>query len=116
MRSGTRKWNYALAVIATATLMAATLMGQAKGKTVTMTGTVNDFMCGTKHTMMPGTPDKECTLTCIKMGSKYGLVVADKVYQLDGKEAELEKFAGGKAKITGTLDGDTIHVTAVAAG
>jgi len=73
-------------------------------------------MCGAKHTMMKGTPDKECAIQCAKMGSKYGLVVGDKVYDLDGKEGDAEKFAGGKVKVTGTVDGNTIHVKSITAG
>ena len=115
MLSGKRKWNYLMALLLAATLMAGSGMAQGKGKSVTFTGQVTDFMCGAKHTMMPGTPEKECTMTCVKMGSKYGLAVADKVYELEGKEAELEKFAGAKAKVTGTLDGTKIQVTAVSA-
>jgi len=95
-----------------AALLAAT--GMAQGKSQTLTGSVTDFLCGAKHTMMKNTPDKECTIACVKAGSKYGLVVGDKVYELDGKEADLEKYAGGKAKVTGTVDGMKMHVTAVA--
>ena len=115
MLSGKRKWNYLMALLVAATLMAGSGIAQEKGKTVTLSGSITDFMCGAKHTMMPGTPDKECTMACVGMGSKYGLVVGDKVYELDGKEADLQKFAGAKAKVSGTLDGTTIHVTAVSA-
>ena len=90
-------------------------MAQSKGKTETLTGTVSDAMCGAKHTMMKNGTDKDCTLACVKMGSKYALVVGDKVYELDGKESDLQKFAGAKAQVTGTVDGTKMHVSAVAA-
>ena len=115
MLSEKRKWNYLMALLAAATLLAASGMAQEKGKTVTFTGQISDTMCGAKHTMMPAGHEKECTMDCMKMGAKFALVVGDKVYQLDGKEAELAKFAGGKAKVSGTLDGMKIHVTAVSA-
>ena len=48
----------------------------AAGKTQTMTGQVSDAMCGAKHQM--GTP-ADCARSCVKHGSKYALVVGDKV-------------------------------------
>ncbi len=108
------KWNYFAATLMGGALFAGTLLAQ--GKPTTLTGTVTDAMCGAKHTMMKDTPDKKCTLECVKMGSKYGLIVGDKVYDLDGKEGDLEKFAGAKAKVSGTLDGNTVKVKSVTAG
>lgn len=107
-----RNWNYLAAVLVAATLLAGGALAQSKGKPETLTGTITDTMCGAKHTMKNST-DKECTLGCVKMGAKYGLVVGDKVYELEGKPSELEKLAGAKAKITGTVDGNKVHVTAV---
>jgi hypothetical protein len=56
----------------------------------------------------------------VRSGSKYALVVGDKVYTLDTNDkaalASLDKAAGGQAKVTGTLNGDTIQVASVAAG
>src|SRR5438128_12661680 len=45
-------------------------------KPQTFTGKVSDAMCGAKH--MNGTP-ADCTRACVKQGSKYALVVGDKV-------------------------------------
>ena len=99
-------------VLAAVILFGATwLMAQAKP--TSFEGVITDTMCGAKHTMMKNVSDKECTLACVKMGSAYGLVVGDKVYELDGKAGDLEKFAGAKAKVTGTVDGAKIHVTSV---
>lgn len=80
----------------------------------TFTGTVSDDMCGKKH-MSSGKSDAACTRECVKMGSGYALLVGDKVYKLKGASAPLDKFAGGKAAVTGTVTGDTIQVTSVAA-
>ena len=75
---------------------------------------MGDKMCGTKAM---GADAKKCATDCVKsMGSKYALVVGDKVYTLEGKEAEVEKLAGGKAKVTGTVQGTTVKVSSVAAG
>jgi len=85
----------------------------AKAGTKTFVGNISDAMCGLKH-MMPGKSDKECTLECVKAGSKYVLadVANGKVYQLSDQKKP-EEFAGQKVKVTGTLKGDTINVTAI---
>ncbi|MBZ5526069.1 MAG: hypothetical protein LAP21_27935 [Acidobacteriia bacterium] len=87
--------------------------GPAKKKT--LVGTVSDTACGAKHTMMPGKSDAECTRSCVKNGSKYALVVGTKVYTLEGHADELDKVAGGKAKVTGQVSGDTVQVESVTA-
>ena len=82
----------------------------------TMTGVVSDSMCGAKH-MMAGS-DAECTRACVAKGSKYALVVGDKVYTLETSDkaalGQLDKLAGQKAKVSGTVSGDTIQVASVA--
>src|SRR5271157_2990940 len=85
----------------------------AKAGTKTFVGNISDSMCGLKH-MMPGESDKECTLDCVKAGSKYVLadVANGKVYQLSDQKKPAE-FAGQRVKVTGTLKGDAINVTAI---
>jgi len=89
----------------------------AGGKAETITGEVSDAMCGAKH-MMEGSA-ADCTRACVSKGAKYALVSGDKVYTLDTTDkaalAELDKLAGEKAKVSGTVDGDTITVKSVAA-
>jgi len=90
----------------------------AADKSQTLTGEVSDAMCGAKHEM-PGKA-ADCTRGCIKHGSKYALVVGDKVYTLEtSDQAALDKLndlAGAKAKVTGEVDGTTVTVKSVAAG
>src|SRR5579884_451425 len=68
----------------------------------TLSGVVSDTMCGAKH-MMEGSP-ADCTRACVGKGSKYALVVGDKVYTLDTSDQkaldQLNKLAGEKAKVT----------------
>jgi len=93
------------------------LMGSASlyaAETQTIEGVIGDVMCGVKH-KMGDIPDKECTAQCVAMGSKYALIVGSTVYELDGKSSDLEKLAGAKAKVTGSVDGKVIKVTAVTA-
>ena len=96
----------------------ATVPALAAGKSQTLTGEVSDAMCGAKHDM-PGNA-AECTRGCVKHGSKYALVVGDKVYTLEtADKAALDKLndlAGAKAKVTGEVNGTTIAVKSVAAG
>jgi hypothetical protein len=78
-------------------------------------GNISDDMCGLKH-MMPGQSDKDCTLECVKGGSKFVLadVAKQKVYKLSDQEKP-RAFAGQKVKVTGTLQGDTIQVSSITA-
>jgi hypothetical protein len=85
----------------------------------TLTGEVGDAMCGVKHMDGEGTP-AQCTRSCVAHGSKYALVVGDKIYSLNSSDktvlALLDQQAGRKATITGSVNGTDIDVsTAVAA-
>lgn len=90
----------------------------AASKAQVFTGEVSDSMCGAKH-MMPGDA-AGCTRACVGKGSKYTLVVGDKVYTLESKDKtaldQLDKLAGQQAKVSGKANGDTIEVSSVAPG
>ncbi len=81
----------------------------------TFVGNVSDSMCGLKH-MMAGKSDKECTLECVKNGSKLALAdtASGKVYELSD-QVKAKDFAGQKVKVTGTLKGKTIEVASIEA-
>ncbi len=109
----------AAAVLALQMLLGiAAIPALAAGKSQTLTGEVSDAMCGAKHEM-PGNA-AACTRGCIQHGSKYALVVGDKVYTLETSDqaalSKLNDLAGAKAKVTGEVDGTTITVKSVAAG
>src|SRR6266849_11142289 len=100
-----------VAVILGATLTVSSAFA-ATGKT--FTGTVSDTMCGAKHAM-PG-DDAGCTRACVSKGSKYALVVGDKVYTLENDKTALEtldKQAGAQATVTGTVNGDILEVSSI---
>lgn len=84
-------------------------------KEQTFVGKIGDSQCGLKHPMGMGS-DKECTLKCVKMGSKFILADEKKkvVYQLDDQKTP-EQYAGQMVKVTGTLDSKTktIHVKSI---
>jgi len=46
---------------------------------------------------------------------KYTLVDGDKVYALRGQAAYLDRLAGQRTTVAGTLDGNTIQVSSIAA-
>lgn len=55
----------------------------------------------------------ECTRMCVKQGQKYALIVGEKVYTLEGHEAEMNKLAGKKSTVKGSVTGETITVQSV---
>lgn len=80
----------------------------------TFTGVVSDSMCGKQH-MAKDKSAAECTNERVKAGSDYALVVGDKVYTLTGDKAQIDKFAGEKATVTGRVKGETINVSSISA-
>ena len=101
----------------TLVLTAGLTVSSAFAKDKSFTGTVSDSMCGAKHAM-PG-DDASCTRACVGKGSKYALVVGDKVYTLDTTDktalATLDKQAGAKVTVMGTEKDNTIAVSSVKA-
>jgi hypothetical protein len=80
----------------------------------TLTGEVSDSMCGAQH--MQGAPT-ECTRACTGRGSKYLLVVGEKLYSLNTEDkallAVLNQQGGKKATVTGTVNGVGVDVSSV---
>jgi hypothetical protein len=117
MRFRWQTFRVSMAALVLGGLVAA-LMAVAADKTQTFTGEVSDSMCGAKH-MMEGSA-ADCTRACVGKGSKYALVVGNRVYTLDASDkaslTELDQLAGEQAKVVGTLDGDTIAVKSGTAG
>jgi len=111
-------------LVGLATLLVFSLLGFAAPPEGTYSGEIMDSACakaGSHDMMMKNAgvkTTKECTLACIKMGSKYVLFdkATKKVYQLDD-QTKPEQFAGQKVTVKGTLDSanDTIHVTGIEA-
>ena len=100
-------------VIATSLSAAAVSADQA-----TLTGQISDSMCKAKHEEAAEgagkMADHDCTVSCVKGGSKYVLLAEGKVYQIANQTfADIEKFAGQNVKMTGDLKGDAITVTSV---
>ncbi len=78
--------------------------GALAASAATYTGVITDAMCGRDHSAMNVKPDAKCVRECVKMGSKYALYDGKDVYTLSGDQAALDKYAGEKVKVNGTLD------------
>jgi hypothetical protein len=76
-------------------------------------GVIADTHCGAKHT--PAIPETaaDCTRMCVHSGEHFALVNGDKMYVLEGENQLLNRAAGERVTITGTLNGNTISVTSV---
>lgn len=109
------RWRLAVTMLLLLWLAALNLEA-ASGRKQTFAGEVGDAMCGRKH--MEGTA-AECTRSCVSHGSKYALVVGEKMYILETADqialATLDQQAGKNATVTGVLNGDTIEVSSVRA-
>jgi hypothetical protein len=117
MRVGTIKWSvYAGGIVLAAVFTASSAFG---AKLQTYTGIVGDAVCGAKHTM--DGDDISCLRTCIQRGSKYDLVVGDKVFVLNFKDQSvadtLDKLASqqARAQVKGEENDGAIEVQSVAA-
>ena len=76
--------------------------------TVTCTGRITHrYSCQRNQTQ------QTCTLACVNQGSEFVLKVQDVPYVLEGGSRQIEKYAGGKATVTGVVTGDRIQVRAV---
>ncbi len=80
------------------------------GSERTLTGIVSDSYCKGQQ-LRKGQTQFSCTLKCVhEEGRDYVLVVGNDVYVLNGRRVELDKFAGGRATITGNVSDGTLIV------
>jgi hypothetical protein len=102
-----------VAVSATLASAADPAQPQAPAAGQTFSGVVTCSLCGAKHNTSMNQSAAGCTKVCLKKGADFALVDAEKVYKLEGGTDYLDKFAGERVTISGTLNGDTIQVTSV---
>jgi hypothetical protein len=88
------------------------LIRTAWSATQTYDGVVSDSMCGKKH-MISGKSDAQCIQECVKAGSKYVLVVGEKIYTLDAKTQAITPFAGKHVQVQGELKGASLSVQSI---
>ena len=80
----------------------------------TINGFISEAQCGASHAS-PTASATKCVKGCIARGAAPVLVSEGKVYKLKGEDAAVKDLAGQNVTIKGTVDGDTITVTSVAA-
>ena len=83
----------------------------------TWTGQISDAMCGADHSGMgKNISAHDCTLMCVKSGSKFVLMSNGKMYSISNQNLPaLPEHAGQKVKVTGNLssDGKTVTVSQI---
>jgi|HubBroStandDraft_1064217.scaffolds.fasta_scaffold00820_13 hypothetical protein len=90
------------------------IQGQAQDTAdTTLTGIVSDALCGAKHSMT-NLSAADCTRMWAKSRQGFAQVVADRVYNLRGDSAELDKYAAPKVTLKGKLRASTVTVDSVA--
>ncbi len=106
--------NFLLSGLLGAFLLAGATLVHADDQT--LVGVVSNTHCGLKHSTADAS-GATCVNGCVNAGrGTYALVVDGKIYKLEGGTAELTKLAGLEAKVTGNVDGMTMHVASVVAG
>jgi hypothetical protein len=78
-------------------------------------GLVTDDHCGARHDMGSDKSPAECAKACVRNGAKYALVDGDRTYALEGNSEELARAAGLRVTVLGSLEGDNIQVSSIAA-
>ena len=101
-------------------LFAATLLFTTVGMAAeqTWTGQISDSACGAKHEEAAEgqgkMPDRDCTVACVRGGSKYVLVSDGKVFQIANQDnKDLAAHAGHTVKMTGEIKGSSITVSKI---
>jgi cytochrome c-type biogenesis protein CcmE len=79
----------------------------------TYEGMITDMHCGAKHSAKIGASASDCTRLCVHSGEKFALVKGEQLYMLEGESTALKRVAGQRARVVGTLSGNTITVASV---
>lgn len=82
----------------------------------TYEGLITDTRCGAKHQPAIARSAADCARVCVHGGAQFALIDGDKAYVLDGNLQLLKRIAGQRARIVGSLNGNTITVSSMASG
>jgi len=83
------------------------------GKAQTFSGVLTDTHCGARHPSKSHLSAGDCAKMCLKHGFAWALVDGEKIYTLKGDSPVLDRLAGERVTVSGTLEGNTIHVQSV---
>jgi hypothetical protein len=81
----------------------------------TYEGMITDTYCGAKHDAGINRAASDCVRICVHSGNSFALLSGEKIYILNGDPVILKTIAGMRARISGSLDGNTITVSSAAA-
>jgi hypothetical protein len=100
--------------LAAASLLAVSASLLSAQSAQTINGFVSEDQCGASHAA-PSASATKCIKGCMARGAAPVLVSQGKVYKLKGEDAAVKGLAGQNVTIKGSVEGDTITVTSVAA-
>jgi hypothetical protein len=107
----------ALTLCVAVTHVAGEAAGRSDAQQQTWTGAISDSMCKRHHESGAEgqeTTDPDCTRDCVKGGSKYVVIVGDRVYAIANQDHnQLAEHAGMRVILSGTLHGEAIEVATV---
>jgi hypothetical protein len=89
------------------------LRNEAAASDQVFSGVVTDSACGARHDKYSGKNSAECVHACIRNGAHYQLVNGDSAFFLEGRMAELNRFAGQRVRISGEREDDIIRVASI---
>ena len=81
----------------------------------TYLGMVTCSRCGAKHSADLAQSATKCVRVCVHGGAGFTLVDDEATYLLDGDLSSLKKLAGQRARVVGSLNGNTIRISSVSA-
>jgi hypothetical protein len=88
---------------------------QSSSPPVTVSGVISDSHCGAKHATESGNVPAQCARVCTRRGANYVVLDGDTTYILVGSQVTFDAFAGQRAQVTGTLEGNTLKVASIRA-
>ena len=102
-------------IFTSASMMYAVAQSDPADSAQNYSGVITDDHCGAKHQLADRGP-AACTRICVTKGARYVLVNGEKVYGLQGDIVKLNRLAGERVNLVGSLHGNTIDFTSISAG
>ena len=83
------------------------------GKARAFSGVLTDAHCGARHPSKSHLNAGDCAKMCLKQGFAWALVDGESIYTLKGDSPVLDRLAGERVTVSGTLEGNSIQVQSV---
>jgi len=79
-------------------------------------GMITCSRCEAKHQAALDRSASTCVRVCVHGGAAFALIDDESVYLLEGDLGSFKKLAGQRARVIGTLSGNTIIVASITSG